>query len=85
MIFSDPGKDVTPVKMLTGFEVSWSTLALELTSVYNSMYPTYELICFAYDLENYVSYNFKINVQRQIAISINKNQVWDRTGPAAQD
>jgi len=25
---------------LTGFEVSWSTLALELTSVYDTMYPT---------------------------------------------
>ena len=27
-------------EMLTGFEVSWSTLALEITSVYNTMYPT---------------------------------------------
>jgi len=26
--------------LLTGFEVSWSTLTLEITSVYNSMYPT---------------------------------------------
>jgi len=25
---------------LTGFEVSWYTLALEITSVYNTMYPT---------------------------------------------
>ena len=44
----DPGPGGNPLKpiksvkdfLLTGFEVSWSTLALELTSVYNKMYPT---------------------------------------------
>ena len=31
---------------LTQFDVSWSTLALEITSVYSILYPTQELTCF---------------------------------------